>query len=444
MAEELGKPSITRTLAENLWFPVVLFLGFAVVYLAASHRPQPHDVPVAVADPAAATRIQSRLDEVSPGGFHIVAVPDAEAARSAVLDRTASGAYAPDPAHPVLYVAKANGFTLQSLLTQTFTPVANGKLAVVDLAPTVAGDPLGNGLFYLLLAWGLPSYFVVMMLLRAVGLSHRAKLLTFVGWAAFLAVAGFLIGRAMDVIPANPVAIPLAFLSSLVVSVVSQGIVPIFKQFFPGVAATLFVILSSASSGGIIPPQLQPALFRALHPILPMGNLNDALRGVLYFHGVGVGGHVLVLCAWLAAGMALNAGHALWIRRHAPGESGPPVEDPVLEMPRPTALPTHGHRFGELEPMLLGTVRSTTGERVGGAILTVTDGKGRQLVRTTADDEGAFAVGGLPEQFVDLVVTAPGRQPTARRTFFREGVFRREDFVLSPEPALTPSSHRPQ
>ncbi|MET7993512.1 carboxypeptidase regulatory-like domain-containing protein [Amycolatopsis sp. NPDC005232] len=444
MAEELAKPSITRTLAENLWFPVVLFLGFAVVYLAAFHRPQPHEVPVAVADPVAATRVQSRLDEVSPGGFHVVAVPDARAAREAVLDRTTSGAFAPDAKHPVLYVAKANGFTLQSLLTQAFTPLANGKLAVVDLAPTVAGDPLGNGLFYLLTAWGLPSYFVVMMLLRAVGLSRRARMLTFVGWAAFLAVAGFLIAHALDVIPGDPVAIPLAFLFSIVVSLVSQGLVPIFKQFFPGVAVTLFVILSSAASGGIIPPQMQPAFFRALHPILPMGNLNDALRGVFYFHGAGVGGHVLVLCAWLALGIALNVGHALWLRRKHTQDEAPPVEDPVLEMPRPTALPTHGHRFGELVPMLIGTVRSTTGDRVGGAILTVTDGKGRQLVRTTADDDGAFAVGGLPEQFVDLVVTAPGRQPTARRTFFREGVFRREDFVLAPEPALTPSSHRPR
>ncbi|MGW4485696.1 carboxypeptidase regulatory-like domain-containing protein [Amycolatopsis sp. NPDC004368] len=432
--QEAAKPSLTRTLAENLWFPTVLFVGFAVVYLAAFHRPQPHDVQVAVVGPAA--DIQHALDKAGPGGFHVVPVPNVDAAREAVLSRTVSGAFTTDPA--VLYVAKANGFTLQSLLTQTFTPLAH-NLSVVDLAPTVAGDPLGNGLFYLLLAWGLPSYFVVMMLLRAVGLSRRARIVTFVAWAAFLAVAGFLIAHAMDVVPGNPVAIPLAFLSSLVVSLVSQGLVPIFKQYFPGVAVTLFVILSSASGGGIVPPQMQPALFRFLHPILPMGNLNDALRGVFYFHGAGVTEHVLVLCAWLALSIVLNAGHAMWLSAK---ENRPPVEDPVIEMPTPTALPVRGRRFGELEPMLVGTIRSTTGERVAGAIVTVTDGKGRQLVRTTADDEGAFAVGGLPEQFVDLVVTARGRRPAARRTFFREGVFRREDFVLAPESELTPSSHR--
>ncbi|WP_326565600.1 carboxypeptidase regulatory-like domain-containing protein [Amycolatopsis rhabdoformis] len=438
---ETAQPRLVRTLAENLWFPVVVFLGFAVVYLAAFHHPRPHDVQVAVIGPAA--EVQHALDKAAPGGFHVVPVPDVAAARDAILDRAVSGAFAADPAHPVLYVARANGFTLQSLLTQTFTPLAH-SLSVVDLAPTVAGDPLGNGLFYLLLAWSLPSYFVVMMLLRAVGLSRRARILTFVGWAVFLSVAGFLIAHAMDVIPADPVAIPLAFLASLVVSLVSQGLVPIFKQYFPGVAMMTFVILSSASSGGTVPPQMQPGFFRFLHPILPMGNLNDALRGVFYFHGTGVAEHVLVLCAWLALGIVLNAGHALWLRRQVTRETAPPVEDPVIEMPRPTALPATGRRFGELEPMLVGTVRSTSGERVGGAIVTVTDGKGRQLVRTTADGEGAFAVGGLPEQFVDVVVTAPGRQPAARRTFFREGVFRREDFVLAPEPVLTPSSHRPQ
>ncbi|MFI5609093.1 carboxypeptidase regulatory-like domain-containing protein [Amycolatopsis sp. NPDC051903] len=432
-----AKPSLVRTLAENLWFCVVLFAGFAVVYLIAFHHPQPHHVPVAVADPAAATRVQAALDQVSPAGFDVRVAPGADAARRSVLDRSVTAAFVADATHPVLYVAKANGVPLETVLTQAFTPQAARGLTVTDLAPTAPGDATGNGLFYLVLAWAFPSYFAVMMLLRAVGLTRRGKVLTLIGWDAFLAVAGYFIARSMDVVPDAPAVMAVAFLFCLVISLTSQGLVPIFKQFFPGVAVVLFIILSVASSSGAMPYLLEPAFFRALHPILPMGNLIDAVRGIGYFHGAGVAGPVVVLGAWFALGTALNVGHAVWVRRQTAAGDGPPVEDPSIEMPIPTALPPREHHFGELTPMLIGTVRSTTGDRVAGANLTVTDGRGRQLVRTRTDADGAFAVGGLPEQFVDLVVTARGRRPAARRVFFREGVFRREEFVLAPEPETT-------
>ncbi|QRP47563.1 carboxypeptidase regulatory-like domain-containing protein [Amycolatopsis sp. FDAARGOS 1241] len=443
--QRAAKPSLIRTLAENLWFCVVLFAGFAVIYLIAFHHPQPHHVPVAVADPAAAAHVRAALDQASPGGFDVRAVPGAGAARRGVLDRSVAAAFVADAAHPVLYVAKANGVPLETVLTQAFTPQAarGTTLTVTDLAPTAPGDATGNGLFYLVLAWAFPSYFAVMMLLRAVGLSRRGKVLTLLGWDAFLAVAGYFIARSMDVVPDAPAVLAVAFLFCLVISLTSQGLVPIFKQFFPGVAVVLFIILSVASSSGAMPSVLEPAFFRALHPILPMGNLIDAVRGIAYFHGAGVAGPVLVLGAWFALGTALNTGHAVWVRRQtATVSAGPPVEDPSLEMPIPTALPPREHHFGELTPMLIGTVRSTTGERVAGANLTVTDGRGRQLVRTRTDADGAFAVGGLPEQFVDLVVTARGRRPVARRVFFQEGVFRREEFVLAAEPETTAIASR--
>src|SRR5215470_253993 len=95
-AEET-KPSIVRTLAENLWFPVFFLGGFLVCYLLAFHNPTPHHVEVAVSDPAAASQVQAALDRAMPGAFDIQAAPTGDAARQAVLDRDVSAAFDATP-----------------------------------------------------------------------------------------------------------------------------------------------------------------------------------------------------------------------------------------------------------------------------------------------------------------------------------------------------------
>lgn len=427
------EPSKIRTLAESLWFPVFFACGFVFCYLLAFHSPTPHHVKVAVADPAAATRIESALGKASPGAFDIQAVATAEDARQAVLDRDATAAYSADPRHPALFVAKADGYMLESVLNQAFAPIAaqtGHPLTVTDVAPTESGDTMGTGMFYLVLIWNIPSYIVVMMLLRAVTLSRRAKVATLVGFGALLTLIGYAGGVLMNVIPADPRAIGVAFLLTQAVSLTSFGLVPLVKQWFPGVAMGLFVLLSMPSSGGAIPIQMVPGFFRALHPVFPMGNLIEALRGLFYFHGVGVLRPILVLCAWILLGVTLIAGHSLVLRRRAGAVEEPPVEDPAIEMPRPTAVPAHGRHFGELVPVLSGVVRTGDGAPVPGAAVTVMDGGGQQLVRATADEAGEYAVAGLPEQFADLVVSAPGFEAAASRVLLREGRTAHRDFTL--------------
>lgn len=436
-----AKPSFFRTLFDTLWFPVFFFCGFLACYLLAFHAPTPHHVRVAVADPAAATQLQAALDKASPGAFDIVPVTDTDAARQSVLDRDTTAGYSAAGGKPTLFVAKADGYSLESVLTQTFTPIAaksGGTLITTDVAPTASGDTMGTGLFYLVLVWNIPSYVIVMMLLRAVTLSRRQKVGILVGWAAFLSVAGFFGGLAMSVIPANPLVIPLAFLLSLAISLPAFGLVPFAKQFFPGVAMGLFVLLSMPSSGGAIPVQMVPGFFRALHPFMPMGNMVEAARGVLYFHGVGVWPHVLVMGAWALVGAALIGGHSLWLKRkEARADAAeqevvaePPVEDPTFEMPQPTAVPAHFRSFGGFVPVVTGRVAGLDGAPVAGAAVTVTDGHGTQLVRTVTDGAGEYALSGLSAQYVDLVVSAAERRPTVRRIRIREGRTLREDFAL--------------
>lgn len=199
--------SSARTLAEALWFPVALFLGFLLSFAPALHAPQPHHVKVVVANPTIERRIDSQLQRQHPGGFDVTAVTDGRAARQAVLNRDAAAGFVADSRHPVLYVAKANGMSLELALRNVFTEVAgrsHQQLKVDDVAPTASKDLLGSTLVYFGIAWSVPGYILATTLLRAVTFSRRRKLLTIAGVAALFSVVGNLIGAGLGYIPATP------------------------------------------------------------------------------------------------------------------------------------------------------------------------------------------------------------------------------------------------
>ncbi|WP_369249527.1 hypothetical protein [Streptomyces sp. R41] len=325
MAEQTERPpgpASARTLAEALWFPAALFLGFLFCFAPALHAPQPHHVKVAVADPAVARRIGGELRRQYPGGFDITAVTDGRAARQAVLDRHAAAGFVADGRHPVLYVAKANGMSFEQTLRTVFTEVAarsHQRLTVEDVAPTVSKDLLGSTLLYFGIAWSVPGYILATTLLRVVTFSRRGKLLTIVGAAALFSVADYLIGTGLGYLPADPSAMAIAFLLTTAVATSASGLAPFTRQFFPAVGMGLFIVLSIPTSGGAVAAPMLPTFFQHMHAVMPLANAVDALRGVLYFDGAGVLEPVLVLCAWIAAGAAL-LGLDAWLRnRRAPG-----------------------------------------------------------------------------------------------------------------------------
>ncbi|SER97185.1 carboxypeptidase regulatory-like domain-containing protein [Streptomyces qinglanensis] len=432
-----------RTLAETLWFPAFFFTGFLVCYLLPFHNPVPHHVDVAVAGPTA-HQLGQALEQQRPGAFDVHQVADAQAAHDAVTDRAATAGFVPDAEHPRLYVAKADGYSLEAVLQKTFTGVAQhsgGTLQVHEAAPTAPGDGMGTGLFYLVLACTIPSYISVMMLLRATTLGRGRKVLTLVSVGVVESVVAFLVARSMDVIPDDLLAVPLVFLMTQAVALTSYGLVPFCKQFFPGVAMGLFVLLSMPSSGGAIPVQMVPGFFRALHPVMPMGNLIEALRGLFYFDGKDVWRHTLVLCAWVAAGAALIALGA-WkerraARKAAPGAAEeaepaePPVEDPAFELPQPCAVAPHQHRVGLPDPGLTGQVTDEDGRPLAGVAITVTGAHGRELVRALTDGRGEYAAAGLADQYVNVIASSPDRLAAVARIRVRDGHPVRHDVRLA-------------
>ncbi|MFJ3305176.1 carboxypeptidase regulatory-like domain-containing protein [Streptomyces sp. NPDC086549] len=432
--------STSRTLAEALWFPVALFLGFLFCFAPALHAPQPHHAKVVVAGRVPEGKVETALRRQYPGGFDVTSVAHARAARRAVLDRKAVAGYVPG-GHPVLYVAKANGNSLLQALTKDFaglTPTVGAPLTVTDVAPTASKDMTGTTLVYFGTAWNIPGYLLATTLLRAVTFNRRKKLLTIVGVAGLFAVIGDLVGVGLGYLPDNPAALGIAFLLTTAVATFSYGLAPFTKQFFPGVGMGLFIVLSTPTSG-VAPVPMLPGFFQYLHAVMPLGNAVDALRGVLYFHGTGVLKPVLVLCAWITAGLGL-LGLDAWRRRRAATWQGigaesddvaePPVEDPSLETLTPMPMPGHGHHFGEPVPTLVGTVRDGVRQPLRHAAVTVMDVRGRQLVRTATNARGEYAVAGLPEGPLTIVASSLGRKPQVQRQLLEPGSIIRADFTL--------------
>ncbi|GAB3496887.1 carboxypeptidase regulatory-like domain-containing protein [Nocardiopsis coralliicola] len=384
-----GLWSTVKTLADALWFPAFFAVGFMVFYLIPFHAPAPHDLPVAVQGEQAAASVQSALDEQLPGGFDVAATADAE---QAVLDRDAVAAYA--PADRELFVAGAMGMALEQATVQPFTALAEadgGTLAVTDAAPAAAGDSMGMSLFYLVLTWTITGYIGAMMVrVHAGHLAARTKMLALAGFGAFTSVFCYAFGAALHVVPDAPAVMLVAFMLNQSVAWTVMGIAPFVKKWLPGVAMLIFVLLSMPASGGAIPLAMVPDFFQALHPFLPMGQAMDAIRGLLYFNGVGVAGPSAVLVAWLVLGGLLAAAGFRKEKRDAEGADGD-------------------------GPALAGTVTGDGGAPLPGAVVTVLDHAGAHVAELEAGEDGAYRGTGLPEGVLTVLASAPGRSPRLGR-----------------------------
>ncbi|WP_017540281.1 carboxypeptidase regulatory-like domain-containing protein [Nocardiopsis halophila] len=420
----------TRALANALWFPVLFAVGFMFCYLLPFHSPAPHDLPVAVQGEEAAAAVSVALEEAAPGGFDVVPTEDPD---EAVLDRDAVAAY--DPAAHTLHVAGSLGAALEQTAVKTFTPIAaqdGAELEVADDAPAASGDGMGMSLFYMVLTWTLTGYIVVMMLsAHAPHLRRRTKLLTVAGFGAFTSVFCYTVAAVVDVIPHDPAVIAIAFLLTQAVSWTCLGLAPFVTKWLPGVAMTVFVLLSMPSSGGAIPLPMVPEFFQALHPLMPMGRALDAIRAVLYFDGAGLWGSVAVLGGWLVLGALLLAAATLRERsRRAPGahagDRGGPAKAEAAE-------DTGAGK--DAEPSLIGRVTDTAGRPVAGAVVSVVDHSGRHVAALESGADGAYSGLGLPGERLTLLASAPGHSPRVARVTLDHGGLVHLDFALYPDDA---------
>ncbi len=439
-----------RTLVTGLWLAALFLVGLLIFYLPAFHHPAPHRVKIAVAaSPAATARFQHKLDVMMPGGFALRPAAGAAGARSAVLNLSAVAAYVPDGHRPLLYGAKADGAALETIIRDTFAAAAGragGTLVFRELVPTVPGDALGTSPLYLVLACAVPAYFMVVGMQRAVGFTRSAHVATIIGWGVVTAVFSYLVtAYAVHAIPQHPFDLLYLFLLTQAVSLPSYGLVPFAGPFLPLVAIPLFILLGVPTSGGAVPVQLVPGVFRFFHPILPLGNGIDSLRSIGYFRNSQLFRPTVVLCAWIVVGAVLILLGHLEQKRRTAQEAGvqlmtEPVPElsedgPAVGLPEPVALIPHQHHLGDEEPMLTGQVTDPSGQPLAGAAITVTDLHGRQLVRTRTDRNGEYAATGFSDVAAVVLATMPGRQSAVAQLLLSSAAPVNQDLVLDAPPS---------
>lgn len=428
LAQDAAEPKIgAKTLFNALWFPLFFVFGFMIFYLVPFHAPTLYNVDVAVVGQQQATALSTAFDAKAPGAYEISAVADDAAARQAILDRNIVAAY--DPATSTLFVAKADGQSLVQALQATFTPVAaqtsGAQLHVVDVAPTASGDQTGAGLFYILMVANIAGYITVMMLFQAVAIQGGRKLGVLAGFGLLASVIAFVFGVSLHVMPFNLWLLPVLFLLTQVVGWVTFGLAPFVKQYIPGAAMGLFVLLSIPSSGGAIPVQMVPGFFRFLHPVMPLGNAIDAARGILYFGGTGTLRPILVLAAWFLAGVGLVVLGGAKAKRAAAAEATDLEGELAAEAAE--AVPVTE------SPVLIGHVRDAQGRPVTRGAVTITDHHGRQLGRASLSSAGIYtqSLEDVPPQYLTVVVVAPHFRSAAERVDAGREATTRLDFTLA-------------
>ncbi|SFM80575.1 Carboxypeptidase regulatory-like domain-containing protein [Pseudonocardia ammonioxydans] len=430
--ERPGRGRTAKDLALALWFPAFFVLGFMLFYLLPFHAPAPHDIPVAVVGEQAAVAVGDELATAVPGGFDVTSIAAADDIRQAVFERDVVAGY--DPGTHTLFVAKADGMQLVQILQGIFAPLSTAggaPLQVVDLAPTAPGDGFGTSLFYIAMAWNISGYIAVMMMMQAVTLSRRTKLLALAGFGAGAAVVCWVIGTSISAIPFHPAVLLVGFLLSQAVAWTTYGMAPFVRRALPGVAMGMFVLLSIPSSGGAIPKEMVPGFFQALHHVMPLGQAVDAARGILYFEGTAVTGPILGLLAWWAFGAVLVALGARRERRAAdtaPAEDSGQESEQELERRIAEAVAdeaavggAHPDSLADARllahpvPTLIGRITDARGCPVPRARVTVVDGAGAQVDVAAGSEDGRFAVRGRDGEWVTVLVSAPGFDPVSQR-----------------------------
>jgi len=323
-----------RQAAETYVAPVVAGLLALVTLIGliapAIKSPSPHDIPVGLAGPTPAVdQISSAFGANAPGVFTFTTYDTEADARAAVDSRSVDGALVLGQGGPRLIVAAAAGDAVTGVITAAFTNVFQKQgqaLAVETVHPFASGDPHGLILFFVVLAV-LVSTLIAQALVglrRGVGFATQALVVVLFAVVAAPVAMGLATWIAGDYGSGFWAATALVALASAAIGAVVAGAAALLGRPGVALAALVAVLLDLVCSGGPIGSQLLPDAYRWLAPGMPAGQLYSAIRGALYFDGAGVGQPVLVLVAWLAAGVVLLAFGRL-ARRARPSTAAMPA-----------------------------------------------------------------------------------------------------------------------
>jgi len=315
----LSLPPRSRYLLAAGGLVATLLLGFAFIlsYVAALHKPTPHEVTIAVAGPARAVeQVQQSLGTRSE--FRIRAEPTAARARQAVNDRDAYGALLLDRQGDQLIVADAAGPTATAVVqqaTQRLSTASHRPLRVRHTHQLQAGDFRGLSSFYAIVGWAFAGYVAAIVLgflagpapltlkragLRLAGLAVYAVLAGLLGAVAVGPILGAIDGHFSDLLA-------IGAFTTAATAVASAALQALLSSGGTLLSLLAFVVVGNPSAGGVFPPPLMPTFFRWVGPWLPNGAGVESLRNLVYFDGAALLGPLAVLGAYVGVSAVVLA-----------------------------------------------------------------------------------------------------------------------------------------
>lgn len=283
----------------------------AIAFALPASRSKPHDVPVGVAGPQAATsQIAERLEQQAPGAFSVTYYPGENALREAILHRNVYGGIAFGPQGPTLLTATGGSPAVAQLLTQIGNGVAAHSgvpLHTEDLAPHTTQDSRGTGLaasaLPITLAGILPAAALVLALRREVWTRLTAAI-------AFSALAGITVAALLRYVFGSIDSNLWGVAAGLTLGIAAAGLLmlglgSLFGKVGLAVGAALALLLGNPLSGLTAAPEMLPAGWGQLGQLLPQGATATLLRSTAYFNGAGADTAIIVLSCWVIVGLAL-------------------------------------------------------------------------------------------------------------------------------------------
>lgn len=285
---------------------IVLSIGliFVSVFLAAFHKPRPHDLPIGVVGaPPAVTQVETGLDAKVHGYFKVTGYADASAARYDLEHRKIFAAFDLSNMPPKLYYAGANGPSVTQLVTGVFGGIAaqqHQTLPSVDVRASSPDDSRGLSIFYtgfgLVLAgflFGLISYnltrrFLYQMISLLVFGVTGGFFTALIANSGFNALPGSFVGTAS-----------VLGLLAMSTAAISLLLLRMFGAVGIAIGSIVLLTLGNSTSGGILPPEFLPGWLHPFAYILPSGVGVRAANGVAYFHHDGLTGGVSSLAGWI-------------------------------------------------------------------------------------------------------------------------------------------------
>jgi hypothetical protein len=270
----------------------------------------PHDLPIGITGPVAATAAVTHQLAGQHGAYDLHYYPDQAAARAAVGNRQVYGAIVINPSGPRLLVASAASPVIAGALRAQAARLGRGRpVPVTDVVPAPPADPQGTGSLTTLL----PLVLISLALGVAVAFLEPRRALRPV-WVALTAViiglgaAG--IAHALGTFGGSYPGIA-AVLGLLVfgIGAVSVGLAQIAAvgRALAGLLALVMLYIGIPGAGALVPAPLLAQPWRAFGPYLPPGAAVNAMRGIGFFHGAATAPPLVVLAVWAAAGLILIA-----------------------------------------------------------------------------------------------------------------------------------------